>query len=223
MKATETQVFVIDGDEDHRSELVKILSGDSISSRTFDSAEEFLDQFRSAAYTSPQCLIIDVQLPGMTGFEILETLATIQAWLPAIILTGCADVPMAVRAIKAGAFDLLEKPFNPRIVLDRIRHALRVDATRQREAHREWTVVENLCALTDREREVLRLMLDGARNKQIAMKLRISIQTAAKHSVRVLKKLKVDNAIQLARCGNSILNALSNIQNAGQQLSDAGR
>lgn len=213
MNCSEPLVIVVEDDDEVRSALAMMLQAVGIRVRAFSTAEDFLGNLSSVESVGPRCLILDVRLPGMSGLDLQLSINNLQPGLPTLILTGCADVPTAVHALKAGAFDFLEKPLNRGLLLQRIRNALELNARTNIEAVQERAMEMKINTLTTREREVLQLMLNGLKNKQIASTLGISIQTAAKHSVRILEKLDVDNVIQLAKAGRFLFSSPSQPQN----------
>ena len=138
-------------------------------------------------------------MPGMSGLELQELLATRHAQLPVIIITGHGDVPMAVRAMKAGAVDFIEKPFNDESLLDAIRHALAV-AVEQRSVHsRQAEVATRLALLTPREHEVMEMVAEGKSNKEIANALGVSAKTVEAHRARVMEKMQAHSLAELVR------------------------
>jgi two-component system response regulator DctR len=175
-------------------------------SEGFGSAEAFwqhLQEQRSggAAWpTSPACLVLDVRMPGTSGLELFERLvdAALLPALPVIFLTGHGDVPTAVAAVKRGAFDFVEKPFSNNALVDRVEQALALsaaDIARRREQSRR---VRRTAELTERELEVMRLVVEGHPNKRIADELGISVRTVEVHRARVFEKMDVKSAVELA-------------------------
>jgi two-component system response regulator FixJ len=195
-KAADAIVFVVDDDAAMRDSLRWLLQSVGFAVRTCASAEEFL-----AVYDPAQagCLVLDIRMPGIGGLGLQAELAARQIELPVIIITGHAEVPTAVRAFKAGAFDFLEKPFGDQLLLDRVRQA--VDRDRQRRlarAERE-AAVERLQRLTPREREVMDRVIVGQPNKVIAIDLGISPKTVEVHRAQVMRRMKVQSVAELVR------------------------
>ena len=194
--APEPLVFIVDDDEAMRRSVGFLLRTAGLKSKTFGSAREFLDDYKPGA---PGCLLLDVRMPGMSGLELQEHLRAERITVPVVILTAYGDVAMAVRAMKAGAVDFIEKPFEGSVLLDRIRGALarearvRVDETRRRH------VTEHLDRLTPREREVMDLVVAGLLNKQIAAELGISMKTVEIHRARVMEKMQAESLAELVR------------------------
>jgi two-component system response regulator FixJ len=163
---------------------------------TFASAEEFLDNFDSE---QPGCLVLDVKMPGMSGLELQETLLKRGCLLPMIMISGHAEVPTAVAAMRSGALILLEKPFDMRQLEEQVRHALAIDA-KTRDKHRQRAgVAARLEALTAREREIMALLIEGKTNKEISLALGVAVPTVDKHRWKVLEKMRVENVVELLR------------------------
>ncbi len=189
-------VFVVDDDEAMRESLLWLLTSVGLPTTGYSSAEAFL------AADHPErcgCLVLDVRMPGMSGLELQERLAAQGTPLPIIIVTGHGDIPMAVRAMKAGAVDFLEKPFNNQQLLERITAALRSDAAAQAERRQRKDLRERLASLSPREREVAQLVAAGKQNKVIAFDLGISQKTVEVHRHHVMEKMKAQTAAELGR------------------------
>jgi FixJ family two-component response regulator len=192
----EATVFVIDDDPAVRESLQWLIESVGLSVETYSNAQEFLDAFDR---DRPGCLVLDVRMPGISGLDLQDQLASQQVRIPVIIITGHADVPMAVRAMKAGVVDFIEKPFSDELLLDRIRAALELDARiRVNQSHR--TEVETYFAqLTPREREVMGLVVGGKSNKQIAADLGLSQKTVEVHRAHVMQKMHADSLAELVQ------------------------
>ena len=163
---------------------------------TFATAEEFLDQFNPE---QAGCLVLDVKMPGMSGLELQESLVKRGVELPVIMISGHAEVPTAVAAMRAGALILLEKPFDMRQLEEQVRHALAIDETIREKQRRRADLADRLEALTAREREIMALLVQGRTNKEISLALNISAPTVDKHRWKVLEKMRVDNVVELVR------------------------
>lgn len=195
-KTTDPTVFIVDDDPDFLTALALMLESTGLRVETFPGAQEFL-----AAYTPdrPGCLVTDVRLRGMSGLDLLERLGGKEAPLPVILVTGYGDFQMAVRAFKAGATDIFQKPFDDQEVIDRVWQAIRDDkATRSARTERA-EVSARLKLLTPRERAVLELLVNGRASKEIAAELTLSVRTVESHRARILEKLGVDSATQVVR------------------------
>jgi FixJ family two-component response regulator len=189
-------VFIIDDDLDACRLIQQLVESVGLKAETFDSADGFLAAYHSER---PGCLVTDVRLPGMSGLELQEALARRNVHLPIIVVTGHADVPSAVRAMKSHALDVLEKPFSKQVLLDRIQEALRVDVERRHRQAATSQVAARAATLTRREREVMDLIVQGFANKRIAYQLGLSEKTVETHRSRVMKKMAADSVAELVR------------------------
>lgn len=190
MAALEPIVFIIDDDEPVREGLAELVRTIKLNARTFATAGEFLDAYDPA---QPGCLLLDVRLPGMSGLRLQEELRTRGIDLPVIFISGHGDVPMAVEAMKKGAFDFLEKPVGDQALLDRINAALAEDRPRRQARAAARSLQQKLALLTAREREVLELLKAGMSTKGITKALGISAKTAQVHRTQILEKLQVES------------------------------
>lgn len=189
-------VFVVDDDSAMRESLCWLIESIGLKACAYDSASAFLDAFDPAV---PGCLVVDVRMPGMSGLELHAKLSENENALPVLIITGHGDVPMAVRAMKNGAFDFLEKPFNDQALLERIQQALAHDQ-QQREAQlRDADYQARLQSLSARERQVMDLVVKARLNKQIAASLELSEKTVESHRANVMRKLGVNTVVELVR------------------------
>lgn len=189
-------VFVVDDDQDMRDSFRWLIESVALPVETFASAEAFL---AGCATERPGCLLLDVRMPGMGGLRLLERLKTSGSNLPVIVITGHGEVPMAVYALKLGAFDFLEKPAPPQQVLDRIQDALALDRELRARAGEVAAFERLLAQLTQREREVLDRMVEGESSKAIALELGISERTVEKHRESIAHKLEARSLGQLIR------------------------
>lgn len=192
----EPTVFVIDDEPDVRASLRLLLRSLGHAAEIFGSAAEFLQAYRPQR---PGCLLLDVRMPGMTGLELQQELSARGLGIPIVFISGHADVPMAVRAVKAGAVDFLEKPFTDEALASAVQRALERDREQRQAAAAHSALNEKLAALTAREREVMQILLEGAPNKIVARRLDLSVRTVEIHRARVLAKMEVDNVQQLTR------------------------
>jgi FixJ family two-component response regulator len=189
-------VFVVDDDRAMRDSLRWLLESVGLSVRTYATAAEFLDDHDPA---QPGCLVLDVRMPGMSGLDLQTELAQRGAELPTIVVTGHAEVAMAVRAVKAGAIDFIEKPFSDQLLLDRVRQALEIDRQSREIRIRREEARRRLASLSAREREVLSLVAAGKANKEIAAALGLSPKTVEVHRAHVMAKMAVDSLAELIR------------------------
>lgn len=178
-------VHVVDDDDAVRAALCVLLESVSMEVRPYASAAEFLD---AATPDMRGCLILDVRMPGMGGLELQQVLRERGIRLPVIIITSHGDVPMAVRAMKAGALDFLLKPFNEQELLDRIQVCVETDAAARREQQLRHEAAQRFASLSRREREVLALLMTGRHNKAIAFELGISEKTVDVHRFNIMRK-----------------------------------
>ncbi len=194
-------VHIVDDDAGVRDALSWLLRSRRLLSEGFDSAEAF-DARLQAGYqpTQASCLLLDVRMPGMSGLELFDQLVArgLHRALPVIFLTGHADVPTAVDAVKRGAFDFCEKPFSDNALVDRIEQALLQSAHMLQAQQRDALLRTRLTELTERERDVMRLVVEGMPNKLIADQLEISVRTVEVHRARVFDKMEVKSAVELA-------------------------
>jgi FixJ family two-component response regulator len=179
-------IFVVDDEQPVRDSLRWLLEPLQFHIETYASARDFLSAYDPAR---PGCLVLDVRMPRMSGLELQEELNARQIRIPIIIITGHGDVPMAVRAMKAGAVDFVEKPFNEQTLLERIQHALDTDARERREEVERQAVLERIGALTSRERDVLTRVVAGKSNKLVAAELSVSTKTVEAHRHNIMQKL----------------------------------
>lgn len=186
---------LVDDDEAIRDALSWLLRSRGLPSAAWSSAEAFLVDYRE---DMRGCLILDIRMTGMSGPELFDRLLERGCRMPTIFLTGHGDVPQAVNAIKKGAFDFIEKPFNDNDLADRVLDAFRIDAERSTEAASAATIEARLALLTSREREVMERILAGKFNKVIADELNIAMRTVEVHRSRVFEKMGVRSAVELA-------------------------
>jgi two-component system, LuxR family, response regulator FixJ len=189
-------VFVVDDDRAMRESLRWLLESVGLTVRTYANAADFLREYEP---TQPGCLVLDVRMPGMSGLDLQADLVRRGAGLPTIVVTGHAEVPMAVRAVKAGAVDFIEKPFSDQLLLDRVRQALEIDRLEREVRRRREEARRRLETLSAREREVLMLVAAGKANKEIAAELGLSQKTVEVHRSHVMSKMFVDSLAELIR------------------------
>jgi FixJ family two-component response regulator len=194
-------VFVIDDDPSMRAALEDLISSVRLDVRLFASPEEFL-------HSNPPdvlgCLVLDVRLPGMSGLTFQKELAKAGIGLPVIFITGHGDIPMSVRAMKAGAVEFLTKPFHEQDLLDAIYAGIERDRARRRGALIAVELQERYAALTERERQIMALVVIGRANKQIAAELNLSEMTVKVHRGQVMRKMKAASLPALVRMADQV-------------------
>eukprot|EP01032_Pedospumella_encystans_P009346 gene9346-11007_t len=196
-------VYIVDDDISVREGMAWLLRTRRLMSESFASAEAFLQMLDKTGKALPEqvgCILLDVRMPGLSGLALFEQLMAsgiAKAW-PVIFLTGHADVPTAVDSVKRGAFDFCEKPFSDNALVDRIEQELNLSHERLMARHQQQLLQSRLGELTDRERDVMRLVVEGLPNKLIADQLDISVRTVEVHRSRVFDKMEVKSAVELA-------------------------
>jgi FixJ family two-component response regulator len=212
MSGVTAVVFVIDNDPSMRAALEDLVGSVELEVRSFASPQEFL---ASARTDVAGCLVLDVRLPGMSGLTFQSELARMGVDLPMIFITLHGDIRMSVRAMKAGAVDFLTKPFRDEDVLDAIHAAIERDRQRRRDAALVCDLRERYATLTQRERQIMRLVATGRPNKQIAAELDLSQLTVKVHRGQVMRKMRASSLPELVRMADRLLGASSNL--AGDQ------
>ena len=197
-------VYIIDDDDGMRRALSLLLCTVGYKTSAFANPTEFLAKFDSARHG---CLILDIRMPGMSGLELQQLLNRTGSMLPVIFITGHGDVPMAVQAMKEGAFEFIQKPFRDQDLLDCINHALQQDAENRGAVARRAEVVRRLESLTPRERQVMGLVVDGLANKVIAIDLDLSERTVEIHRSKVMEKMGARSVAHLVKLQLSLGNA----------------
>jgi two-component system response regulator FixJ len=195
MQAEET-VFVVDDDEAMRSSLKWLIESMGMHVETYDSAQGFLDAYFPGR---AGCLLLDVRMPGMSGLELQAYLARREQRIPVIIITGHGDVSMAVKAMKNGAVDFIEKPFDDEALIVSIRNALQHDEKQRTLRSQRADITARMSELTPRENEVMAMVTDGKSNKEIAAALGVSAKTVEVHRARVMDKMRADSLAELVR------------------------
>jgi two-component system, LuxR family, response regulator DctR len=194
-------VYIVDDDASVREALAWLLRSRRLASETFDSAEAFDERIATITRVrEPSCVLLDVRMAGLSGLAMFEKLIAygMLPTLPVIFLTGHADVPTAVDAVKRGAFDFCEKPFSDNALVDRIEQALAQSAEKVAQLNQATGLHARLEGLTERERNVMRLVVGGLPNKLVADQLEISVRTVEVHRARVFDKMGVKSAVELA-------------------------
>lgn len=195
MMSSDAIVFVVDDDEAVRQSTAWLIESIGLKVITFTSADEFLENFNQ----QQGCIVMDVRMPGMSGLEAQEEMKNRGMTLPLIFITGHGDVPMAVRALKRGAFDFIEKPFNDQLLLDSVQRGLKCNSEAMESFIRNESIDKRISALTPREKEVMMRVTEGKPNKVIAHELSVSIKTVEVHRARMMEKMEAGSVAELVK------------------------
>ncbi len=195
-RSHEHWVFIVDDDQAMRASLQWLIEADGLAVRSFESADAFLS---SDALSLTGCLLLDIRMPGMNGLELQAHLNQRAIGLPIIMITGHGDVAMAVKAMKAGAVDFIEKPFNAENLLGSIHQALHEDDHARAQRRHRQTINAHLATLTRREHEVMEQVIAGHSNREIAASLGVSTKTIEVHRARVMDKMQAGSLAELVR------------------------
>ncbi|MCA9120001.1 MAG: response regulator transcription factor [Planctomycetaceae bacterium] len=190
------KVFVVDDDPQVRRSIEQLVRSVGMNVVSYASAEEFL---ASKLDNAAGCLVTDVRMPGMNGLDLQAHLLESNFPLPIIVITGYAEVPMAVQSLKAGAFDFIQKPYRPRALIEIIQEAIESDASHRRRKIEIRGIRARLASLSPRETQVLELLVSGKTTKRIATQLKISPTTVDFHRNNILQKMEADNLVELTR------------------------
>lgn len=189
-------IFVVDDDDGMRRALGTLLSTVGYKTALFALPSEFLARFKA---DEPGCLILDIRMPEMSGLEVQQQLNRLGAMLPVIFITGHGDVPMAVQAMKEGAFQFIQKPFRDQDLLDHINHALQSDRDNRKDVARRAEVHRRMETLTPREKQVMDLVVEGEANKVMAIDLGLSERTVEIHRAKVMEKMGARSVAHLVK------------------------
>ncbi len=189
-------IFIVDDDSLIRDSLEQLVKSVGFKAETFSSAQAFLDTELS---NTPGCLILDIRMPGLSGLDLQSELLKRRIPIPIIFITGHGTVPMSVRAMKAGAVDFLQKPFEDQELLDLIHHAIDRNRQERLEQAELDKIEQRIKSLTLREHEILVLVTDGQLNKRIAYDLKMSENTVKTHRARIMRKMEVESLAELVR------------------------
>ncbi len=201
MTAFDSTVFIIDDDASVRKSLSRLLRSAGYTAETFASAEEFLGREH---FNGIGCLLLDVQMPGLSGMDLQKELNKADYHMPIIFITGHGDIPMSVEAMKKGAVDFLTKPFDDKELLQTVESAIEKDRQTRAEYDETLDIRRHIELLTPREHQILRYVITGMLNKKIALKLNISEKTVKVHRGRIMEKLCVDSVAELVRLAEKV-------------------
>ncbi len=189
-------VYVVDDDQAVRDSLRWLIESVDLNVKTFSNGQELLDNFEE---TEISCLVLDVRMPGISGLDLQQRLKKMGSKVPVIIVTGHADVPMAIQAMKAGAFDFIEKPYSDQLLLERIQCAIEQDDCFKKQQIINNEINQRIDSLTPRELEVMGLVVSGHSNKSIAKELGVSIKTVEVHRGNLMSKMQAKSLSELVR------------------------
>jgi FixJ family two-component response regulator len=196
MSAEKPVVFIVDDDRSMCEALERLLGTVGLKAHTFGSAQEFMSTKRSDV---PSCLVLDVRLPGLSGLDLQRRLVDMDPPMPIVIISAYADIPMTVQAVKAGAVEFLTKPFRDQELLDAVQEAIDRDRALRLERSELTELRQTYGSLTQREREVMTLVVTGLLNKQIAARLGTSEATVKAHRAQLMQKMRMESLAQLVR------------------------
>ena len=188
-------VFIVDDDEAVRQSTAWLIESIGLKVNTFVSADDFLENYNNES----GCIVMDVRMPGMSGLEAQEEMKTRGISLPLIFITGHGDVPMAVRALKRGAFDFIEKPFNDQLLLDAVQRGLKQNSEARESLIQNESIDKRISSLTPREHEVMLRVTEGKPNKVIAHELNVSIKTVEVNRARMMEKMEASSVAELVK------------------------
>ena len=200
----EPTVFIVDDDAVMRNGTSQLVETVGLKTKVFASAQEFLDSYDPV---QPGCLVLDVRMPGISGLQLQEKLAESSIEFPVIFMTGHGNVRMAVDAVKKGAIDFIEKPFDDQYLLDQINNAIARDAKDRKNRFQRQAIEVKLALLTPRECQVLSLVKDGKNSKAIALKLSLSQKTVEGHRAHIMDKMQVETVAGLVMCVSKVSDA----------------
>ena len=196
VNTTAATVHLVDDDAEMRDSLRWLLQSVGMNVELYASADEFLTRFQDSG---PGALVLDVRMPGASGLDLFEQLRRRGCEMPVIFITAYADVPMAIRAMRSGAVEFVEKPFNRQVLLERVQRAIRQDTERRNRSARRALLEERFRDLTDKENEVLALVMQGLPNKAIAVRLGVTSRAVEMRRAGLMKKLGVTSLAELLR------------------------
>lgn len=212
MIKSDAVVYIVDDDQAVRDSLKMLIKRLGLRIESYASAESFLSELRPEI---PGCIVLDMRMEGMSGIDLQEALIKKSIDLPIIFITGYGDVPMAVRATRQGAIDFIEKPFEHKVLLERIQEAVDHDAKNRKIREHHAEISERIASLSPREREVMELVISGKTSREIAMSLCRSEKTVKAHRLHLMKKLKARTSAELVRMAMMVRKMNSEIRVIG--------
>jgi two-component system, LuxR family, response regulator FixJ len=189
-------LYIVDDEQAVRRALTLLAKTEGLPSQAFDSGAAFLDKLDKVG---PGCLLLDVYMPDMSGLELQHKLKALDCLLPVIILTGHGDIPTAVRAMQAGAYDFIEKPFDSEDLMERVRKCLDTESHERENSQLCKEAANHIARLTRRESQIMELLVAGRRNKEIAQELFISFRTVELHRANIMEKLEAKSLSDVVR------------------------
>jgi FixJ family two-component response regulator len=201
MTDTDPIVFIVDDDDSVRKALTRLIKSVDLTVETFASAHDFL---KRKSHNGPACLLLDIRMPGLSGLDLQDELVAAGRTLPIIFISAHGTIPLTVRAMKAGAVDFIEKPFEDQTLLDAINQSLKKDRQAKLEQAEVREIQRRVDSLTPREREVFALVVSGKLNKQIAFELGTTERTIKAHRARVMKKMQANSLAYLIRLAERV-------------------
>ena len=201
MTDTDPIVFIVDDDDSVRKALTRLINSVGLNVETFASADDFL---KRESHHGPACLVLDIRMPGLSGLDLQDELVAAGRTLPIIFISGHGNIPLSVRAMKAGAVDFIEKPFEDQSLLDAINQSLKKDRHTKLEQAELREIQRRVDSLTPREREVFAHVVSGKLNKQIAFELGTTERTIKAHRARVMKKMQAKSLADLIRLAEKV-------------------
>ena len=202
MTDTDPIVFIVDDDDSVRKALTRLIKSVDLNVETFASADDFL---KRDSHNGPACLVLDIRMPGLSGLDLQDELVAAGRTLPIIFISAHGTIPLTVRAMKAGAVDFIEKPFEDQTLLDAINQSLKKDRQAKLEQAEVREIQRRVDSLTPREREVFALVVSGKLNKQIAFELGTTERTIKAHRARVMKKMQAKSLADLIRLAEKVI------------------
>lgn len=199
MTESADKVYIVEDDQSVREALAALVESEGFEAQVFNSAEQLLAGIDRPSEGGSACMLLDVRLPGVDGLTLMKRLSHDYPSLPVILISAHTDVPLAVRAMKQGVVDVIEKPFNGDEVLGRIRDALALHRVRYRQQQRNESLQDRYASLSQREKQVMALVVRGQLNKQIAIELTLSTKTVECHRARVMEKMQAESLADLVR------------------------